>query len=63
MVDISAWQFYGIRLQRIAGTRAALLLRLLVVDTRPLETIIAEARKDGSPHEIRSGVFWITIEV
>jgi hypothetical protein len=62
IVSISVWQFYGIQLQRIATTRAALLLRLLVVDTKPLEAIIAEARQNSSPQEIRFGVFRANID-
>ncbi|KAI0079929.1 hypothetical protein K474DRAFT_1638767 [Panus rudis PR-1116 ss-1] len=36
------WMFYGIERSEISITRASLLLRILVVDTQPFQTLLAE---------------------
>ena len=36
------WSFYGIELSDVSVTRAALLLRILVVDTQPFQSLLAE---------------------
>lgn len=47
---ISAWKFYDLALLRINTIRTTFLLRLLVVDTSPLETLLTGAfAPDGDP--------------
>jgi len=46
--DVSTWRLYDAELARLATQRAALLLRIIMVDTKPLEDVILSNLKAGA---------------
>jgi hypothetical protein len=46
--DVSTWRLYDAELARLATQRAALLLRIIMVDTKPLEDVIQSNLKAGA---------------
>lgn len=38
----SAWQFYGVDMSAVSSIRASFLLRVLVVDVQPFQTLIMD---------------------
>lgn len=49
----SMWSFYGIELSDVSVTRAALLLRILVVDSQPFQNLLMKQFEGQNDWQLR----------
>lgn len=50
------WLFYGIEIQDVSVTRAALLLRVLVVDIQPFQALLSQQFQPRTEWQQRSAL-------
>lgn len=60
LISHSAWEFYGVQRKELTAIRTGFLVRLLVVDVEPFQTIWKKDLSYDGPWETRY-YFYITI--